>query len=61
MLLRRFFVFLLVSVLSIGLLCAQPGDPGGDPDAVPISGLIYLILGGVTLGAYKIRNGFNRK
>jgi hypothetical protein len=39
-----FFVVLLVLP---GLLFAQPGDPGGDPD-VPITGIeILLALGGL--------------
>ena len=47
----------LVVLLSIsGLALAQPGggDPGGDPDEVPISGLGALLLAGGALGAKKI-------
>jgi len=62
MLLRKTVLFIVLFSVSIPELAfAQPGDPGGDPDVVPISGLIYLILGGISLGFYKIRNGFNKK
>jgi hypothetical protein len=45
------YVFLCLS----NLLFAQPtnsppGDPGGDPDEVPISGIEWLILAGGGLG-----------
>ena len=38
---------------------AQPGDPGGDPDAVPISGIEILVGLGSLLGVYKLHK--NRK
>jgi hypothetical protein len=46
---KRFFVALIFMVVSLGAI-AQPGDPGGDPDAVPFTGLEYLIGGGVLIG-----------
>lgn len=34
---------------------AQPGDPSKDPDAVPITGLEYLLIGGGIYGISKLR------
>lgn len=34
-------------------LLAQPGDPGGDPGAVPITGIEILVGIGVSLGLGK--------
>lgn len=53
---------LIVTVVLLMTVCisnAQPGDPGppcgtppcGGPGAVPISGLEYLLFGGVALGS----------
>lgn len=35
-------------------IIAQPGNPGGDPDSVPISGIEILIGVGALFGAKKI-------
>ena len=48
----RFFLFLAVLLLP-QLIFAQPGDPGGDPD-VPITGIEFLLGGGLILGLRKI-------
>jgi hypothetical protein len=34
---------------------SQPPDPQGDPDAVPITGIEYLILAGSAYGIYRVR------
>ena len=46
-LLILFFVLLPLFGIS------QPGDPGGDPD-VPITGIEFLLGGGLILGLRKI-------
>ncbi|HTF17357.1 MAG TPA: hypothetical protein VK658_04750 [Chryseolinea sp.] len=42
--------------LSLASWCvqAQPGNPEGDPDAVPITGLEYLLVGGGIYGASRL-------
>lgn len=40
---------------------AQPGDPGGDPDAVPLPFLEILIAAGAALGAKKIHDKQEKK
>ena len=47
-----FLVLLLCSIWQV--TSAQPGDPGGDPDRVPISGIEWLLIGGGIFGARKI-------
>ena len=32
----------------------NPGDPAGDPDVVPITGLEYLLIGGGVYGASRL-------
>ena len=48
------FIVLLITAVQ---LYAQPGDPANDPD-VPITGIEYLIGGGLALG---IRQLLKRK
>lgn len=48
----RHFVIIILFLVP-GLLFAQPGDPGGDPD-VPITGIEILIALGGTLGIKKL-------
>ena len=43
--------FILFPLLGI----SQPGDPGGDPD-VPITGIEFLLGGGLILGLKSIMN-----
>lgn len=43
-------------LLTTGLtLQAQPNDPTGNPDIVPITGLEYLLIGGGAYGIYRLR------
>ena len=42
-------LFILLPLLGV----CQPGDPGGDPD-VPITGIEFLLGGGLILGLRKI-------
>jgi hypothetical protein len=54
---KYFMIFILVLLLCSNwqVTFAQPGDPGGDPDArVPISGIEWLLIGGGIFGARKI-------
>jgi hypothetical protein len=39
------FIFLIVPAYG-----QPPGDPGGGPDAVPITGIEFLLAGGALLG-----------
>jgi hypothetical protein len=46
---------LMVILLFVAYpMIAQPGDPGGDPDAVPITGIEILIGVGALFGVKKI-------
>jgi hypothetical protein len=47
-------VFLLLAVCVTPDVFGQPGNPGGDPDKVPITGLEYLLVSGGILGGYKL-------
>jgi hypothetical protein len=50
-------IVLIVSIMLAGCFYsfAQPGDPASDPDnAVPITGLEWLLIGGGVLGLKKI-------
>lgn len=51
-------ILVLVFLLVPFVLLAQPGDGGGDPD-VPITGLEYLLGGGILLGIRRLLN-FNK-
>ena len=42
-------LFILLPLLGV----CQPGDPGGNPD-VPITGIEFLVGGGLILGLRKI-------
>ncbi len=49
---RRLLFFAMCTVVLLmqaAIVYAQPGDPG-DPDAVPITGLEYLLGGGILYG-----------
>lgn len=47
---RKAGVLFVLLLLSGYCLYAQPGDPGGDPDVVPITGIEILIGAGAVLG-----------
>ena len=46
------FLILLFVLLPLLGIC-QPGDPGGDPD-VPITGIEFLVGGGLILGLRRL-------
>lgn len=48
----RITIVVFLIFISFALM-AQPGDPGGDPGAVPITGIEILIGIGVSLGLGK--------
>lgn len=51
---KRLFIFLLCTVVLLTLNSAevlgQPGDPGLPNEPIPITGLEYLVGGGVLYG-----------
>ncbi|HQQ82614.1 MAG: hypothetical protein U0289_10340 [Cyclobacteriaceae bacterium] len=49
---RKLILILVMLIVPMGLF-AQPGNGGGDPD-VPITGIEYLLGGGVLLGIRKL-------
>jgi hypothetical protein len=58
--LKKTFVVLAVILASSFQLIAQPGNPEEDPDnAVPITGIEWLLAGGAALGLKKLLG--NRK
>lgn len=46
----------LLTMFSLSTYCAiaQPGNPAGDPDVVPITGLEYLLIAGGAYGASRL-------
>jgi len=50
------FPLIILLVLIAFPIFAQPGDPGGDPDAVPITGIEFLLGAGALWGAKRIYN-----
>ena len=55
--------FVLTVLFSLGALVvsAQPQDPQGDPDAVPITGLEILLISGGAYGIAQLRRKRNSK
>lgn len=49
----RIIIFISLSLLTVVIANAQPGDPGGDPD-VPLTGIEILIAMGGFLGLRKL-------
>lgn len=56
----RLITFLGLSLLTILITNAQPGDPGGDPD-VPISGIEILLAVGGFFGIKKLLSGSKKE
>lgn len=51
---RSFFVSLIFLAIP-AFLMAQPGDPGGDPDGIPIDGGVSLLAAaGIGYGVKKL-------
>ncbi|GIV35643.1 MAG: hypothetical protein KatS3mg032_0022 [Cyclobacteriaceae bacterium] len=58
---RALILFCLIACCA-GLVIAQPGDPGGDPDnPIPITGVELLIGAGAALGVKKLWGNKNKK
>jgi hypothetical protein len=58
---KIFLVALVISMFSpFGVVTAQPGDPGTDPD-VPITGIEVLIGAGGAFGIKKLMEKRNKK
>lgn len=51
------FTFLIISLCVFSVVAfaqpGPPGDPGGDPDDVPLGGIELLIAAGAAFGAKK--------
>lgn len=56
----RFFLIAFISFSAI-LATAQPQDPQQDPDAVPITGLEYLLIGGGAYGVSRLLKNRRKK
>lgn len=51
---RRIIIMLSLVIMTCSVALAQPENPGGDPDEVPIGGIEILLLAGGALGAKKL-------
>ncbi|MCX7638437.1 MAG: hypothetical protein N2044_11395 [Cyclobacteriaceae bacterium] len=51
--LKTLLIVLLLNLLSLSGW-SQPGDPGGDPDVIPITGLEILLAAGAAFGAKRL-------
>jgi hypothetical protein len=45
---------MLTAYADYAQVSSPPGDPAGDPDPVPIQGILYLLIGGLIIGVKKI-------
>lgn len=52
--LQKVKYLLLFFLVQVFVVSAQPGNPGGDPDKVPITGIEILIGAGALVGAKKM-------
>ncbi len=57
----RKFVLVMLFSLSLHVVDAQPPNPQGNPDPVPITGLEILVVGGATYGIAQLRRKRNSK
>lgn len=57
----RLILLLVICNLVSLLVIAQPGDPGGGNPTVPITGLEFLLGGGILLGLKKIYSHIKSK
>ncbi len=60
MILSRIALVFVFSFLTL-TVWSQPGDPGGNPDAVPITGIEYLLIGGGAYGISRLLKNRNKK
>lgn len=49
-------LFSMSAFFAVAQPLDQPPDPAGDPDAVPVTGLEYLLVGGGIYGVSKLLN-----
>lgn len=59
--LSKYFLGPFLLILCSTIAWGQPGDPAGDPDVVPITGLEYLLIAGGALGGYKLFKNRNKE
>jgi hypothetical protein len=57
---KKYLLVFFISLSSLSVANAQPGDPGTDPD-VPISGIEVLIGAGGIIGVKKMLEKRNKK
>ena len=55
------FVLTVLFALGTLVVSAQPQDPDGDPDAVPITGLEILLISGGAYGISQLSRKGNSK
>lgn len=51
---RRLVLLTILSLASLYVQAQPATDPEGDPDAVPITGLEYLLIGGGVYGVSRL-------
>ena len=58
---RLVLLLIFFSLLSLTVLAQPGGDPGGGGNPTPITGIEFLLGGGILLGIRKIWNGIKSK
>jgi hypothetical protein len=51
-----YITFICLSSIVVAYAQPQPQNPSDDPDAVPITGLEYLLIGGGVYGVSRLLN-----
>ena len=57
---RPLLLLIFFNLISL-LLLAQPGDPGGGGNPTPITGIEFLVGGGIILGIRKLISGIKSR
>lgn len=54
-------VIVFSGMTFVGWSQPNPQNPDGDPDAVPITGIEYLLIGGAAYGVSRLLKSGNKK
>lgn len=54
-------IFSVISIMGWSQPQPQPHNPSGDPDAVPITGIEYLLIGGGAYGVSRLLKNKKKK